>query len=217
MFFKNQNGLISPWHSIPLHSQNKNLFNFVSEIPSGTKRKIEMNKNEENNPLSQDTVTSEGGQRSLREFKYGSLPFNYGFFPQTFESDTVRDALTGLKGDGDPIDVVELSASPIETGEVHPVKLLGAICLIDQDETDWKILSISQNSPFFHQISSVEEVREKMPRAVDVILDWFINYKVAEGKKRNTIFSHGHEDVFDKAKALEIIQNSHRTWELAKK
>jgi len=46
------------------------------------------------------------------------LLFNYGFFPQTFESPNVEFIVDNLKfkGDGDPIDVIEISNSVYEVG-----------------------------------------------------------------------------------------------------
>ena len=32
----------------------------------------------------------------------------------------------------------------IKTGEVRNVKILGSLCLIDQEELDWKILTINE-------------------------------------------------------------------------
>jgi inorganic pyrophosphatase len=48
----------------------------------------------------------------------------------------------GEFGDNDPIDVVEIGSRVHTTGEVIQVKILGAFAMIDEGETDWKIVCI---------------------------------------------------------------------------
>ena len=106
---------------------------------------MEVATTEEYNPVKQDTrVNKHSGQRELRE--YGKVPpFNYGMIPQTWENDQHTDRDTQCKGDNDPIDVVELSQkTTMKAGDVRSVKILGALCLIDQEELDWKVLTINK-------------------------------------------------------------------------
>lgn len=55
-----------------------------------------------------------------------------------------------LQGDDDPIDVVDLSTKDRKLLDVVKVKVLGAFCLIDQGELDWKVL-----------VMDVEEAQQK--------------------------------------------------------
>ena len=68
---------------------------------------------------------------------------NYGAFPQTWEDGDSVHAATGLKGDNDPLDVLEIGTVKCRSGEVYPVKVLGALALIDGDEMDWKIVTVA--------------------------------------------------------------------------
>ena len=52
----------------------------------------------------------------------------------------MHDHLTNLIGDDDPIDVVQLEDEPCEPGDVQEVRLVGALALIDGDETDYKTI-----------------------------------------------------------------------------
>lgn len=47
------------------------------------------------------------------------------------------------QGDDDPLDVVELGTREYAIGDVVRVKVLGAMCLLDQKEIDWKVLCIN--------------------------------------------------------------------------
>lgn len=95
------------------------------------------------NPIKQDTKKDKTtGQLKLRE--YGIKPcFNYGMMPQTWECNTHKDNETSCFGDNDPLDVVEMGSSILERAAVVQVKVLGSLCLIDQGELDWKLLTIN--------------------------------------------------------------------------
>ena len=73
--------------------------------------------------------------------------------PQTWENNEHIDRDTKCKGDNDPIDVVELSQkTTMQTGNVRSVKILGALCLIDQEELDWKVLTINKADAIKHSV-----------------------------------------------------------------
>ena len=74
---------------------------------------------------------------------------------QTWENPGVVDHLTGAKGDNDPIDVVELGSALHARGAVVPVKVVGVIGLIDEGETDWKILAVDVNDPIASQLNGL--------------------------------------------------------------
>ena len=105
---------------------------------------MEVATSEEFNPIKQDTNKSRHtGEKQLRY--YAKFPlFNYGMLPQTWENNLHEDPSTKAKGDNDPLDICELGTIPLPTGSVTKIKILGALCLIDQDELDWKILTLNQ-------------------------------------------------------------------------
>lgn len=111
-----------------------------------------MCKNLPNNPLRQETV-DEGQKQLLRHFRNGFIPFNYGFLPQTIEDPVELEPMSGFPGDGDPLDVVELSETPLPVGALCRAKVLGAMCLIDQNETDWKILVVNEDSELTRKLN----------------------------------------------------------------
>ena len=54
------------------------------------------------------------------------------------------DTHTNCKGDGDPIDVCEIGSKVHQRGAIIRVKILGTLAMIDEGETDWKILAIGR-------------------------------------------------------------------------
>jgi inorganic pyrophosphatase len=151
------------------------------------------------NPIVQDIKKGE-----LRNFKYGDIPFNYGCLPQTWENPNVICKRTGHKGDNDPIDVVEIGGTPAAMGAVMRVKILGALALIDEEETDWKVLAIRMDDPRASQCDTEADVEEHFPGAIAAVRDWFRMYKTADGKPENSFAFDGKFQ--DRSYALDVVK-----------
>lgn len=126
---------VSPWHDLPFMPPTNGeisepLLTFVCEIPLGTTAKMEIHKrcdrllatsnsacSLEHNPIVQDRFKD----GSLRHYKYGASIVNYGAISQTWEAPDIVDGDTGLGGDNDPIDVLQLNARPCPRGAVQRV------------------------------------------------------------------------------------------------
>jgi inorganic pyrophosphatase len=131
---------ISPWHDVPLMNEDGTL-NMIVEIPRWTRRKLEIATGEAYNPIRLDSKN--GLPRILN---YGDQLFNYGAFPQTWESPSLWTADNDgsgaeYHGDNDPIDVVEIGGRQQKCGSIIRVKVLGVLGLIDAGETDWKVFA----------------------------------------------------------------------------
>lgn len=200
-YFKEGDKEVSPWHNISLFAdQSKNHFNYVNEIPKGTRAKMEVATKVAFNPMKQDVKKGK-----LRYFTYGDIPFNYGCLPQTWEDPavTVKDC-GGAGGDNDPLDVVELSTGPIAVGEVRPVKVLGVLAMIDEGETDWKIIAVPPSLPF----NSLADLQKdpKMAEQLAAVVHWFRYYKTTDGKPEN---SFGFNSEFqDEGYTLKVIEET---------
>jgi 3'-phosphoadenosine 5'-phosphosulfate synthase len=180
-----QDRIVSPWHDIPLFagSKGENLYNMVVEIPMYSTAKMEVMKDEPDNPIMQDTKND-----LPRYYTYGVPFFNYGLFPQTWEDTTHVDSVTGAKGDGDPIDVIEVGAGgPLAMGSVVPVKILGSMELIDEGETDHKIIVLRADDPHIDNVHSVQDLEKYYPNIVHNLIDWLKNYKTSDGKPANRL------------------------------
>eukprot|EP01095_Lingulamoeba_sp_RSL-Kostka_P016672 TRINITY_DN8231_c0_g1_i1.p1 TRINITY_DN8231_c0_g1~~TRINITY_DN8231_c0_g1_i1.p1 ORF type:complete len:257 (-),score=68.01 TRINITY_DN8231_c0_g1_i1:151-921(-) len=195
---------ISAWNDIPLHpnSKDNSIVTFINEISKGTNAKMEMSKDEEHHPIKQDLKNGD-----LRFIKHGNLRYNYGYIPQTWEDPNEEQPYTKLLGDGDPVDVVEIGTDPLSLGEVIEMKVLGVLALIDEGETDWKIIGINTNDPNASNINDINDVDKEI---IDDIKEWYQIYKVCEGKEENSYGLNGECKNRDFAK--EIIDHTHHTW-----
>jgi len=127
------------WHDIALpvqHLDQQQVVPMVVEIPRGTVAKMEINKERAWNPIVQDTKAGR-----LREYPMPSV-VHYGAVPRTFEHPSERDDFTGLLGDGDPVDIVDLSGLPAAPGQVVWVRVVGALAMEDDGAADWKIIAV---------------------------------------------------------------------------
>merc|ERR1711934_315259 len=99
--------------------------------------------------------------------------FNYGALPQTWEDPHHKPEDTGFIGDNDPIDCVELGTKQAYVGEVMAVKVLGVLAMIDDDETDWKLLVINRDDPLAAKLNDHNATEHELPGAIKGLVNWF--------------------------------------------
>ena len=183
--------VVSAWHDVPLSQgvspQGDRLINMVMEIPKGSRAKLEMVPTEANNPIAHDKTKA----GEIRYMGYAPVLYNYGFIPQTWEDPSHVHPDTGLGGDNDPLDIIDIGYRRREVGEVYRVKIVGSFALIDEGETDWKILGISLDDPACKLINSVEDIEKHKPGIAFTLRDWYKKYKTADGKPENTFAFKG--------------------------
>lgn len=63
-------------------------------------------------------------------------------------------------------------------GQVKQVKVLGIMALIDEGETDWKILAIDVTDPLADKLNDIDDVESVLPGLVDATRNWFKIYKI---------------------------------------
>ena len=73
--------------------------------------------------------------------------------PQTWEDPTHIEPRTKTPGDSDPVDYVDLSTAFLDSGHLGQIKILGALCVIDQGETDWKILGMLKTEAAYRRVT----------------------------------------------------------------
>jgi inorganic pyrophosphatase len=104
---------------------------------------------------------------------------------QTWEDPNVVHPETKAKGDNDPLDVCEIGELVGKPGEVKQVKVLGVMALLDEEETDWKIIVIDVNDPLAAKLNDIEDVERHLPGLLRASNEWFRIYKIPDGKPEN--------------------------------
>ncbi|KAL1847954.1 hypothetical protein Plec18170_008368 [Paecilomyces lecythidis] len=166
-------------------------------------------KDESLSPIKQD-IKNDKPRYVPNLFPHKGYPWNYGAFPQTWEDPSVPDPHTHVNGDDDPLDVCEVGGVVGYTGEVKPVKVLGAFAIIDEGETDWKVLAVDAREPLATKVGDIGDLEPYMPGFLETMKWWFKMYKVPDGKKENEIALNG--EIFGKDFAIELIKNCHQSW-----
>ena len=160
---------ITPGKKIP------NEINVIVEINKGSKNKYELDK--------------ETGLIMLDRVMYTSqdYPFDYGFVPQTHWHD------------GDPLDVVLLTTHPLVPGLLLTARPVGVLDMIDDGESDAKILAVPVKDPRFNDIKDLSDVN---PHTIEEIKHFFETYKQIQ-KKTVTI-----PTIRDAKAAMEVVTES---------
>jgi len=201
---------ISPWHDIPLHAgQAKDgvqLYHAVIEIPKWTRKKFEIATGELYNPIKQD-MNKEGELRNLDFYQM----FNYGALPQTWEDPHAHHHDTELRGDNDPIDCVEIGMRQVPAGGVIVVRVLGVLAMIDDDETDWKLIVINEEDPLAASISDITDLQSTMPGVIDGMRNWFREYKTKLGTKQPNKFALEGK-AQNREYAQRVVEETHDAW-----
>ena len=144
------------WHDIDPSRINPEDFICVVEIPKGSKKKYELDK--------------ETGLIILDRILYTSThyPANYGFIPRTYGDD------------GDPLDVLLLCAEPLEPMTLVRAYPIGVINMIDSGRNDEKIVAIPFKDPNYNMYTDISD----LPRHIfDEMRHFFTVYKNLENKK----------------------------------
>lgn len=68
---------------------------------------------------------------------------------------------------------------------------LGAFAVLDEGETDWKIVAIDVSNPLSERMADIGDVEKHLPGFLESLKTWYCNYKVPDGKQPNTIALDG--------------------------
>ena len=156
------------WHDYPEERINTDKFYAIIEIPKGSKKKYEYDK--------------ETGLMRIDRILYTSTvyPMNYGFIPRT------------LADDGDPLDVLVLCSEiidPFVSVECYPI---GVVQMIDNDEFDEKILAIPFKDPTYNGFRDISTIPQHI---LSEISHFFEVYKELEHSKTSVKEIKGRDDA----------------------
>jgi len=202
---------VSPFHDIPLYAnEQKTILNMIVEIPRWTNGKLEISKEEPLNPIKQDI--KKGKLRFVRNcFPHKGYLWNYGAFPQTWEDPNHIHPETKAKGDNDPLDVCEIGELVGYPGQIKRVKVLGVMALLDEEETDWKVIVIDEKDPLAPKLNDIEDVERHLPGLLRATNEWFRIYKIPDGKPENQFAFSG--ECKNKKYAMDVIRETAEAWD----
>ena len=89
---------------------------------------------------------------------------------------------TKAKGDNDPIDVCEIGEEVGYPGQIKQIKVLGTMALLDEGETDWKIIAIDVNDPLAAKLNDIEDVERHLPGLLRATNEFWRIYKVSQSR-----------------------------------
>ena len=113
-------------------------------------------------------------------------------------------------GDNDPIDVLDIGARQLRTGEIVAVKILGVLALIDDGETDWKVLAICISDAMAHQLNDIDDVETHLPGTINAIREYFRSYKSFSGKINSYAL---RAQAMPKQYAVKVVEDTHQHWQ----
>lgn len=192
-----------PWHGLDPWSdkENKILNVFIEMAPEDTV-KYEFDK-------------KSGYLKVDRPQKYSNIvPSLYGFLPRTYCGDKTADysakatGRSGLKGDGDPLDICVLTEKRIVRGDLLLDAVpVGGLRMIDRGEVDDKIIAVLKNDLVFGDFRDIEELPKGI---VSRLKHYFLTYKqIPSGKRAIAEITH----AYGAREALEVIELSEKDYE----
>jgi len=143
-------------HDISAGDSLPNEINVIVEINKGSLNKYELDK--ETGLIMLDRVSHTAQ----------TFPFDYGFVPQTHWHD------------GDPLDVVLITTSPLIPGILVKARPVGVLDMIDSGESDAKILAVPVGDPRFAHVNDLKDVN---PHFVKEAVHFYENYKKLQNKE----------------------------------
>lgn len=144
------------WHDIDPKRIKPDDFIAVIEIPMGSKKKYELDK--------------ETGLIMLDRILYTSThyPANYGFIPRTYGDDN------------DPLDVLVLCSQALEPLTLVRCYPIGYISMLDDGRNDEKIIAIPYGDPTYN---GYKDISDLPPHVFDEMKHFFKVYKSLEDKE----------------------------------
>ncbi len=144
------------WHDIDPARIKPEDFLAVIEIPKGSKKKYELDK--------------QTGLIILDRILYTSThyPANYGFIPRSYGDD------------GDPLDVLVLCSEVLDPLTLVRCYPIGYISMLDGGKNDEKIIAIPFSDPSYNKYRDIMDLPD---HTFDEMAHFFTVYKALEGKE----------------------------------
>ena len=191
-----------PWHGVDIGANAPDIVTTYIEITPSDTVKYEIDK-------------ARGILKVDRPQLYSNVvPALYGFIPQNYCHDEVaalcmaQTGLTGIEGDGDPLDILVLTEHRIAQGNILVQAIpIGGFRMIDKNQADDKIIAVLQQDSMYAHFHDISELPDGI---VNRIKHYFLTYKRSpEGTQPVDI-----PQVYGRDAALQVInasRNDYRT------
>jgi inorganic pyrophosphatase len=123
-------------------------------------------------------------------------PVDYGFIPETRSKD------------GDHLDVMVITNSPVFTGCLLEVRPIGALIMSDENGDDEKILAVPLRNPNYNEFKKLKDVP---PHLLKELVHFFTEYKRLEEKDVDVKGWLGRKDAY------ELIKESMKVYKQEQK
>jgi inorganic pyrophosphatase len=182
-----------PWHGVSIGPDAPDvLMTYIEIVPTDTV-KYEL-----------DKIT--GHLKVDRPQLFSNIcPALYGLVPQTYCAEKIgaycaqMTGRTGIKGDGDPLDICVLTEKQISHGDILlRARPIGGFRLIDGNEADDKIIAVLEGDAAYGTLRSIAQCSQAI---IERLRHYFLTYKSVPGTPPRCEITH----VYDAAEAREVI------------
>lgn len=190
-----------PWHGVsPGENAPAEVGAYIEIVPT--------------DPVKYELDKGSGHLRVDRPQRFSSMcPTLYGFISQTFCGDEVaalcaqRTGLSGIQGDGDPMDICVLTEKAFAHGSFFlRAKPIGGLRMIDGQQADDKIIAVLVSDVAYGHI---EDIADCPVGLVDRLKHYFLSYKQLPGAGPRRVEIAG---VYGHAEAFDVIDRSMRDY-----
>lgn len=166
------------WHDVDIGHEAPKVVNMIVEIPKDGKVKYELDK--------------KTGLLKMDRMLYSAVhyPGNYGFIPKT------------LWDDKDPLDIFVFANEPIFPMTLCEVRVIGVLKMIDEDESDFKILAVHDNDPRFREWRTISSMPQHYLKEIS---HFFETYKELQHKKVKVFEIKGPRDAYQCIKKAQAM------------
>jgi inorganic pyrophosphatase len=191
-----------PWHGIPIGDDApERVTCFIEIVPTDTV-KYELDK-------------QTGYLKVDRPQKFSNVyPTLYGFVPQTYCGEQIgafcgqRTGLSGIIGDGDPLDICVLTEKSFSHGDfILSAIPIGGLRMLDGNEADDKIVAVMEGDAVY---GGWRDIADCPLALIDRLRHYFLTYKQLPGATNVRVEIAA---VYDRAEAQEVIRVSRVDYE----